>query len=353
MKIQKIISITTIVISLSLIIYMCVMMTIDSGNNTTSNPTSDNVISHTGTPSGDVSSAVPTGSVAPTTPLQTAAVPSATKTPVPTQSTVTAVPGGKTSTNPNYAGKKLISITFDDGPHPYNTTKVLDMLKSKGVRATFFVLGENLYSETQKSFVKRAYDEGHEIANHSYDHPSFTSLSADQIKEQLRKTDDAIKSIIGEVPVLFRPPGGAYNQAVSEQCGKAIVLWSIDSRDWEHLSARNVKNYATNHGISEEEAKNILIDEVLFKGFTYTVSGKQYTNPAIVSLLRHGSIILFHDIHPYSGEAAGKLIDYIQSTGEFEILPVSEMIETEQRSPQAGDVYSYMWETYATKKQNW
>ena len=105
--------------------------------------------------------------------------------------------------------------------------------------------------------------------------------------------------------------------------------------------------------ISEEEAKNKLIDDILFNGFTYTANGKQYTNPPMISQLRHGSILLFHDIHPYSGEAAARLIDYVQNSGEFEILPVSELIKTEQRAPQAGDVYSYMWETYATKKQNW
>ena len=352
MKLQKIISIITIIVSLSLIIYMCVVMSLDSGS-TNPLPSQNNIVMHTpGSSAGVDSTASPTASTESSlTPLATLAP---TMTIAPTQSSVTPVPGGKTSTNPNYAGKKIISITFDDGPHPSNTTKVLDMLKSKGVKATFFILGENLYSDSQKALVKRAYDEGHEIANHSYSHPlPFTSLSIDKVKEELNKTDNAIKSIIGEVPVLFRPPGGGYNQAISENCGKSIILWSIDSRDWEYLSAKKVKNYAADNGISEEEAKNKLIDDVLFNGFTYTANGKQYTNPPMISQLRHGSILLFHDIHPYSGEAAGRLIDYIKTSGEFEILPVSEMIKTEQRAPQAGDVYTYMWETYATKKQNW
>ena len=357
MKIQKIVSITTIIISLSLIIYMCVMMGLDSGNTlpTDSSPT-NHIILNTSVPtSGNTSADATIGGNSPSQPTtpQTS-VPTAIQTPKPTQGSATAVPGGKTSSNPNYQGKKIISITFDDGPHPSNTSKVLDMLKSKGVHVTFFVLGENLYSDSQKALVKRAHDEGHEIANHSYSHPlPFTSLSTDKLKEELRKTDDIIQNIIGEIPVLFRPPGGGYNQSISENCGKSIVLWSIDSRDWDYLSAKKVKNYAADNGITEEEAKNKLIDDVLFKGFKYTVSGKEYTNPSIVSMLRHGSIILFHDIHPYSGEAVSKLIDYLNSTGEYLIMPVSEMIKTEQRAPQAGDVYSYMWETYATKKQNW
>ena len=352
MKLQKIISIATIIISLSLIIYMCVIMIFDS-NSTKTIPSTDNIVLHTPQPPDGVdSTSAPIGSTESSPAVQSTSMPLTTT--APSQSSVTANPGGKTSTNPNYAGKKIISITFDDGPHPSNTTKVLNMLKEKDVKATFFILGENLYSDSQKALVKRAYDEGHEIANHSYTHPlPFTSLSMDKVKEELNKTDNAIKSIIGEVPVLFRPPGGGYNQDISENCGKSIILWSIDSRDWDYLSAKKVKNYATDHGLSEEEAKNKLIDDVLFNGFTYTANGKQYTNPAIVSQLRHGSIILFHDIHPYSGDAVAKLIDYIKNSGEFEIMPVSEMIKTEQRAPQAGDVYTYMWETYATKKQNW
>ena len=92
---------------------------------------------------------------------------------------------------------------------------------------------------------------------------------------------------------------------------------------------------------------------MLFDGFTYTSGGKEYNNPSVVSQLRHGSIILFHDIHPGSGEAVGKLIDYIHQSGEFELMTVSQMIETEQRPAAAGDVYAYMWETYATQKAKW
>ena len=105
-------------------------MSLDSKN---SNPESspNNIVIFTPSPSinnnSDATATAPTGN---TSSSQITSSP--TKTPVPTQSTVTAVPGGKTSTNPNYAGKKIISITFDDGPHPSNTTKVLDMLKSKG-----------------------------------------------------------------------------------------------------------------------------------------------------------------------------------------------------------------------------
>ena len=351
MKIQKIISIVTIVISLSFIIYMCVMMGKGTGNNSSSG---------TATP-GPVLFSTPGTTTNTSTPLQNTPSPviqpsptiAVTPTAVPSQSPVTAVPGGKISTNPNYAGKKIVSITFDDGPHGSYTPKILDMLKEKDIDVTFFIIGENLYSASQKNIIKRALDEGHELANHSYDHPNFKSLSAEEIADQLQRTDNLIKEATGITPILFRPPYGSYNQFVSQQSGKAIILWNIDSRDWDHISAKNVKNYAESNNISIDEAKDILINEVLFEGFTYTSNGKEYTNPSIVSQLRHGSIILFHDIHPYSGEAVSKLIDYIKQSGEYEILTVSEMIETEQASPKAGDVYAYMWEAYATQKQNW
>lgn len=355
MKIQKIISIATIVISLSLIIYMCAVMALNSGGDpalsdpsdgpSASNPSGDMVIINTPAPgSGEASPSDTTPSDGSVTPEP------ATPTPA---SNVTAVPGGKTSSNPAYEGKKIISITFDDGPHGTYTPRILDMLKEKGVHVTFFTVGENLQSSGQRAIIKRAFDEGHEIASHSYNHPDFKTLSADELASQLQRTDDAIIEAIGQAPILFRPPYGSYNQTVSVQSNKAIVLWSIDSRDWDHISARNVSNYAAANGISEEQAKDKLINDVIFDGFTYTSGGKEYTNPSVVSQLSHGSIILFHDIHPYSGEAVGRLIDYLQQSGGYEIMTVSQMVETEQRSPQAGDVYAYMWETYGTQKKNW
>ena len=323
------------------IIYMCVMMARDSGGGSILDPTSSKVMINTPAPETSDGTSAATQAATPTPAAPTAPI------------SVTAVPGGTTSTNPNYAGKKLIAITFDDGPHATYTPKVLDMLKEKGVHVTFFVLGENLQSSGQRAILKRAFDEGHEIGSHSYNHPDFKTLSSDEITEQLQKTDSAIEAVIGETPILFRPPYGSYNQSVSQQSQKAIVLWSIDSRDWDHISTKSIKNYAAANGVSEEAAKETLINELLFEGFTYTSGGKEYTNPSVVSQLHHGSILLFHDIHPASCDAVSLLIDYLKQSGEYELMTVSQLIETEQRAPMAGDVYAYMWETYATQKKNW
>ena len=207
MKAQKIISIITIIVSLSLIVYMCVMMARDSGGGSILDPTSSNNIVMINTPAPETSGETPAATQAATP------TPAAPTTPI----SVTAVPGGTTSANPNYAGKKLIAITFDDGPHATYTPKVLDMLKEKGVHVTFFVLGENLQSSGQRAILKRAFDEGHEIGSHSYNHPDFKKLSSDEITEQLQKTDSAIEAVIGKTPILFRPPYGSYNQSGSQQ----------------------------------------------------------------------------------------------------------------------------------------
>lgn len=356
MKAQKIISIITIIVSISLIVYMIVVMSLDSKNHTSFN---NNTLSE---PTASISPSDPSNTSAPVSsdPLSTGSItnqPNVTPTIAPQTNVpivnVTANPGGDTSANPNYYGKKIISITFDDGPHSIYTPKLLDMLAEKDVDVTFFVLGQNLNSQSQRDLLNRAYTEGHEIASHTYSHPNLKNLSTSEIQEEFSKTDALIEKAIGKKPILFRPPYGSYNQAVSQASGKAAVLWNIDSRDWDHISNKAVNNYADSHGISVEAASEILINEVLFEGFTYTSNGKTYTNPSIVSQLCHGSIILFHDIHPYSWVAVGKLIDYLKESGEYVIMPVGEMIETEQRPAQAGDVYSYMWETYATQKKNW
>lgn len=176
---------------------MCVIMGKDTRRNKAPDPTNSNVVMINTPASGTGENTTST----PATPTPGIASPSPTIN-------VTPVPGGKTSANPNYAGKKLIAITFDDGPHGTYTPKTLDILKEKGVHVTFFVQGVNLQSASQKAILKREFDEGHEIASHSYDHPDFKTLSSEQIAEQLQKTDNIVKEVTGQTPILFRPPYG-------------------------------------------------------------------------------------------------------------------------------------------------
>jgi peptidoglycan/xylan/chitin deacetylase (PgdA/CDA1 family) len=126
-----------------------------------------------------------------------------------------------------------VSLTFDDGPDSSITPRVLDILKSNGIKANFFFVGAQI--SYFPNIVKRAYDEGHLILNHSWDHPYFTQISTKRIRDEIILTENRIKDIIGKRPALIRPPYGATDEkvltAISGTNNK-IVIWSIDSMDW-------------------------------------------------------------------------------------------------------------------------
>jgi peptidoglycan-N-acetylglucosamine deacetylase len=135
---------------------------------------------------------------------------------------------------PSYAaaGAKEIWLTFDDGPHPANTKKVLTTLAAHQLTATFFVVGRNcaLYPQT----LKMAADAGHRIGNHTYNHPKLTTLTKAKIRDEILKTEALIAPYI-RGRKLFRPPYGAHNAAVDEvvaDLGYRLVIWNVDTVDW-------------------------------------------------------------------------------------------------------------------------
>ena len=151
-------------------------------------------------------------------------------------------------------GRARVALTFDDGPHPRYTPLVLDILKEYGIRATFFCVGTNV--ETYPAIVKRAADEGHEIANHTYNHYHVAKLSDMALYEDIAACGDAIARITGSQPRLFRPPEGVCSEAVKSYCaseGMAIVMWSVDTRDWAHTPVpdicRNIRKNVKNGSI--------------------------------------------------------------------------------------------------------
>ena len=127
-----------------------------------------------------------------------------------------------------------IALTFDDGPHPQNTAEILDVLAEYGIRATFFVIGENadLYPE----MLQRTAAQGHEIGNHTQTHP-LRSLSREEMEQELSACEATIGEWIDCRPLLFRPPGGILSESVTalaeDRCYR-VILWSIDTRDWAH-----------------------------------------------------------------------------------------------------------------------
>jgi peptidoglycan/xylan/chitin deacetylase (PgdA/CDA1 family) len=136
--------------------------------------------------------------------------------------------------------ENLCALTFDDGPS-INTPHLLDMLEEYGIPATFFMLGNQ--AERHPDIVKRVIAEGHEVGNHSYSHPNLRVVSLARKEEELRRTDTILRNL-GASPQFMRPPYGSYDastEKVAASLGLSLMLWSMDSRDWQRLP----DNYAT------------------------------------------------------------------------------------------------------------
>lgn len=182
--------------------------------------------------------------------------------------------------------KKYISLTFDDGPNPETTPRLLDILKEKGVKATFFMLGQNVVK--YESLVKKVAEDGHEVASHSYSHPQLTSVDAQRVKEEVQNTDKVIYHATGKLPTDFRPPYGAVNKDVAAIIGKPIIQWSVDSQDWQSNNAQSIIKR---------------IDDTAY----------------------NDTIVLMHDIHPETVNAVATVIDHLREEG-YEILPSTELL---------------------------
>jgi peptidoglycan-N-acetylglucosamine deacetylase len=184
-----------------------------------------------------------------------------------------------------------IAMTFDDGPSAALTPKLLDLLAAHHIKATFFVIGENVAEHPE--IVARAAREGHEIANHSWSHPNLGKMSQEGVRSQLQRTDDAIKSAIGKSPTLLRPPYGSITERekrwIHDEFGYDIILWDVDPLDWKRPGPAVVRN-------------------------------------RILKETRPGSIVLSHDIHPGTVEAMPSTFDELEAKG-FKFVTVSELLD--------------------------
>ena len=179
------------------------------------------------------------------------------------------------------AGEKLVAITFDDGP-----SQLLDGLAARGAKATFFMLGQ--MAESRKSIVKRAWEEGHQVCSHSYDHPNLNTLSADAIRSQFSRTDAILDSALGfDATFMIRPPYGNANKTVLSIGGVPFFYWSVDTEDWKSRNADSVYN-------------------------------------EMLRSTRDGSIVLMHDIYPTTITAALRAIDTLKSQG-YQFVTVAEL----------------------------
>ncbi|MCL4432548.1 MAG: polysaccharide deacetylase family protein [Epsilonproteobacteria bacterium] len=129
---------------------------------------------------------------------------------------------------------KNITLTFDDSPDENNTYKLLDILKEHEVKAAFFMIGGTM-KDDNVTVVKRTFNEGHLVLNHSFNHPRMTDLNISGMESQLNRAAQRIESITGKYPLLFRPPYGSINASVVDTINEhnmTTVLWSLDSLDW-------------------------------------------------------------------------------------------------------------------------
>ena len=183
-----------------------------------------------------------------------------------------------------------IAMTFDDGPHASQTPRLLKMLKERNIHATFFLVGKCVAENPE--IAKQIVDEGHEVANHSWDHPLLTKLAEGSVREQLQKTHDVIKQTTGVTPTLMRPPYGGFTknqQAWSHGTwGYKCILWDVDSLDWQHRNPAK-------------------------------------TESIIMANTHPGSIVLCHDIHKTTIDAMAATLDGLSKKG-FRFVTVSELI---------------------------
>lgn len=143
---------------------------------------------------------------------------------------------------------KVVALTFDDGPDPVNTPKIIKILRDNNIQGTFFCVGKQI--EACKSIIKQAYADGDVISSHSWSHKDFTTLNAAGISNEVTLTENEINKVIGKRPALIRPPYGAINDSALNSLSVLnykSILWSIDTLDWEQREVTNiVKNIVEN-----------------------------------------------------------------------------------------------------------
>ncbi|CAB4244241.1 Peptidoglycan/xylan/chitin deacetylase, PgdA/CDA1 family [Methylacidimicrobium sp. AP8] len=188
---------------------------------------------------------------------------------------------------------RRIAVTFDDGPTPGVTEKVLAALRERGLSATFFMIGERV--SAAPSLAHRVREEGHEIGNHSYTHPQLGRLPAPQVLAQLERTQAAIEQATGFRPRWMRPPYGSFRPAqalLAAQEGLGVVLWSVDTRDWARPGAERIRE-------------------------------------TVLTQTRPGSIVLMHDLHLQTAEVLPSILDGLLERG-FAFTTISGFLGSPQ-----------------------
>lgn len=196
--------------------------------------------------------------------------------------------------------KKMIALTFDDGPN-YNTSKVIDVLNKYDIRATFFVLGSRAINN--KDILKKMADSGMEIGNHTYNHLLLTKYDENKIRSEIGDTSEVIYSATKKRPKLLRPSYGSVNNKIKKVANMPIIIWDIDTLDWKYHNSKRITS-------------------------------------RVVNKVRDGDIILMHDIYSASLNALSNIIPILQDNG-YEFVTIDELFYYKGISLENGKVYGY------------
>jgi len=221
----------------------------------------------------------------------TAAMPMQTPEKLPAQT------AERTSVSSVHVDQPVIALTFDDGPSAVLTPRLLDILKQRNIKVTFFVLGQLVQQHPE--ILQRAIAEGHEVGNHSWDHKPLNKMAEGGLHHEVADTSSEITKATGKPVTLFRPPYGAtnarLNRALEKEYGMKVILWSVDPLDWKR-------------------------------------PGPQVVSQRILKETQPGSIILSHDIHPGTIEAMPSTLDALLAKG-YKFVTVSELLSMESKQP--------------------
>lgn len=202
-------------------------------------------------------------------------------------------------TAPPQSAAGYVALTFDDGPTPGHTARLLDGLKERGVRATFFLAGYRL--EGNEALVRRIRAEGHQIGNHSYAHAQLTALPQREALEDLARCDLALCTLLGEGDYWVRPPYGAIAGDTCSALDVPVICWSVDPEDWATADADKIAAH-------------------------------------IVRNAAHGDIILLHDCYAGTVDAALQAVDALQARG-LRFVTVKELLQLCGQEAQGGAIY--------------
>ncbi len=197
------------------------------------------------------------------------------------------------------SGRKLVALTFDDGPSYATTARLLDILREKNVKATFFVVGN--MANGAPELVRREEAEGHEVGGHTTAHVNFAYMNAEQTQAEFAAMNQIFNNILGHSSRIMRPPYGNYTEVTQTYAGQPMIYWTVDTLDWKYRDAAWVRQNTVNSTFD-------------------------------------GAIILMHDIHPTTIDAVAGVIDDLRAQG-YEFLTVSELAQARGVTMVNGGVY--------------